>query len=188
MTRRSLLLIAALMLLPLGASAQEVAPGPTPNPHIYDDNGMHFVAPAEFHPIAQRKLKLEDLSDGLQVVAGWVGGSPSRPERIVLQQQAFDGSLDGFSSNFQQQLRQAYGDATFKNKEQTKLRNGMPAIFIQMTAGSGFDVTTVFTYLWVDGSRGVALSVMAPVGEVDADGAKRLLSDASAVRYPAERG
>lgn len=188
MTRRSLLLCAALLLAPLGAMAQEPAPTPTPNLQEYNDDAMHFVAPASYRPVGQRKIKLDDLSDDPQVVAAWVSGDATRPKRMLIQVQAYEGGLDGFESTFEQTLRNAFGDALIKGKERTSLKNGMPAAYFEMTAGTGFDASKMYVYCWVDGTRGVALSLTAQVGEMDTTTAKRLLSDASAVRYPRDRG
>ena len=187
MTRRSLLLCAALLLVPLGAFAQE-APTPKPNFQEYNDDGMHFVAPQSFHPVGQRKFSVDELTDDPQVYAAWVSGDATRPKRMLLQMQAYQGPLDGFEATYEQTLRNAYGDALIKNKEHTSLRNGMPAVYFEMTAGTGFDASKMYIYCWVDGTRGVALSVTAQVGEMDSSTAKRFLSDASAVRYPVNRG
>ncbi len=188
MTRRSLLLCAALLLVPLGAFAQEEAPTPKPNYQEYNDDGMHFVAPPSYRPVGQRKFSLDDLSDDPQVMAAWVSGDATRPKRMLIQMQAYEGGLDGFEATYEQTLRNAYGDALIKNKEHTSLKNGMPAVYFEMTSGTGFDASKMFVYCWVDGTRGVALSVTAQVGELDTSTAKRLLSDASAVRYPRGRG
>ena len=185
MTRRSLLLCAVLLLVPLGAFAQEATP--KPNFQEFNDPAIHFVAPSSFRPVGQRQIALDDLSDDPQVVAGWVSGDPSRPKRMLIQMQAYQGPLDGFESTYEQTLRNAFGDALIKNKEHTTLKNGMPAVYFEMTSGTGFDASKMFLYCWVDGVRGVVLSVTAQVGEMDTATAKQLLSNASAVRYPAGR-
>ncbi len=185
MTRRSLLLCAALLLVPMGAFAQEATP--RPNLQEYNDDAMHFVAPPSYRPVGQRKLSLDDLGEDPQVVAGWVSGDPSRPKRMVIQMQAYQGPLDGFESTYEQTLRNAFGDALIRNKEHASLKNGMPAVYFEMTAGTGFEASKMYVYCWVDGVRGVVLSVTAQVGEMDTATAKKLLSDASAVRYPAGR-
>ncbi len=188
MTRRSLLVCAMLLLTPLGAFAQEAAPTPKPNFQEYNDDAMHFVAPLSYHPVGQRKISIDDLSDSPQVVAAWVSGDPSRPKRMLLQVQAYQGPLDGFESTFEQDLRNAFGDALIRNKEHASLKNGMPAAYFEMTSGTGFNASTMYVYCWVDGVRGVALSVTAQVGEMNSETAKQLLSNASAVAYPRDRG
>jgi hypothetical protein len=188
MTRRSLLLCAALLLVPLGAFAQEAPATPRPNFQEYNDDAMHFVAPSSYRPVGQRKVSLEDLSDDPQVVAAWVSGDATRPKRMLIQIQSYQGPLDGFEATYEQSLRNAFGDALIKNKDHTALKNGMPAVYFEMTSGTGFDASKMYVYCWVDGTRGVALSLTAQVGEMDTATAQRLLSNASAVRYPVGRG
>ena len=189
MTRRSLLLCAALLLaLPLGAFAQEAAQTPKPNLQEYNDAAMHFVAPASYHPVGQRKIALDDLSEDPQVVAAWVSGDATRPKRMLIQVQSYEGPLEGFASTYEQSLRNAFGDALIRSKTPSSLKNGMPAMYFEMTSGTGFDANTMYVYCWVDGLRGVAISITAQVGEMDTATAKKLLSDASAVQYPRDRG
>jgi hypothetical protein len=64
------------------------------------------------------------------------------------------------------------------------LSNGMPAYFLEVTSGDGMDTIKEFAILWADGTRGVALSVTARLGDVSADQAKQIFSTAKAVRYP----
>ncbi len=188
MTRRSLLLCAALLLVPLGAFAQEAAPTPTPNLQEYNDPAMHFVAPASYHPIGQRRISLDDLGDDPQVVAAWISGDAARPRKMLIQVAAYSGGLDGWEATYEQTLRNAFGDALVKSKERTTLKNGMPAAYFEVTSGTGFQASTMYVYCWADGSRGVALSVSAQVGELSSANAKQLLSNASAVQYPRDRG
>ena len=188
MTRRSLLLCAALLLVPLGAFAQEAPPTPKPNFQEYNDDAMHFVAPPSYHPVGQHRVSLDDLSEDPQVVAAWVSGDAARPKKMLIQMQSYEGPLDGFEATYEQVLRNAFGDALIRDKERTSLKNGMPAVYFEMTEGTGFEAATMYVYCWVDGVRGVALSVTAQVGEMNSATAKQLLSDASAVQYPRDRG
>jgi hypothetical protein len=64
----------------------------------------------------------------------------------------------------------------------------MPAMFIEVSAGSGFDVQKDYLLEWVDGARGVVIMLGTGFGDIGPDTAKELLlSDVSAVRYPVER-
>lgn len=188
MNRRTLLLVTALMLLPSLAFAQETQTTPAPNPQVYSDAAMRFVAPAEYRPLGQRPIPLESLGNDPQVVAAWVLPAKERSRQLLIQQQAFEGTADGYAANYEQFLRNAYGDALVKNKENTTLRNGMPAVYMEMTTGKGFATQKFFLMSWADGARGVTLSLSAPVGELDKAAALRVFSDASAVRYPSDRG
>lgn len=187
MNRRTLLLLSALMLLPTVVLAQE-APSPAPDPRVYTDASMRFVAPEAYKPLGQRQMALEELSGDPQVVAAWVEPLGDRSRHLIIQQQIFEGTLDGYVANYEQFLRNTYSDALVKAKDRMSLRNGMPAMYMEMTTGNGFNTQKFYMIGWVDGSRGVTLSVSAPVGELDRAAALRVLSDASAVRYPRERG
>jgi hypothetical protein len=191
MKRRSFVLAAVLALVPLGALAQVPDATPTPDAHQYNDPAMHFSAPPDFYPVGQRNLSVDQLTDDLQMVAGWVSRPKNRNDRplqLGIQMQSFDGSLDGFSSTFEEQLRGSFQSALFKDKQNISLRNGMPALFMQMSSGEGFASQTMYIVLWIDGQRGVAVSLLTGLGQMDADTAKSLLlSDTSAVRYPSNR-
>ncbi|HET9029001.1 MAG TPA: hypothetical protein VFN49_02405 [Candidatus Aquilonibacter sp.] len=187
MTRKLFLVLAALVLLPLGAFAQEATPTPPANPMVFDDPAMHFVAPDGYKPLGQRQIDVDHLSDDPQVVAAWVepGG---RPKELLIQQQAFDGTLDGFVSNYTQFIRNTFSDAQVRDNRPVSLKNGMPAMYLDATMGSGFGTTKLYAVAWIDGQRGVVISVKALIGELDEKAALKLLSNASAVRYPPNRG
>lgn len=187
MNRKTLLLFCALLLLPAVVFAQETQSTPRPDPRVYTDAAMRFVAPEGFRALGQRQIPVEALGSDPQVVAAWVQPDAERSRQLLIQQQAFDGSADAYASDYQQFLRNAYGDALVKNKENMSLRNGMPAVYMEMTTGNGFNTQKFFLISWADGVRGVTLSLSAPVGELDKATALRVLSDASAVRYPRNR-
>jgi hypothetical protein len=63
----------------------------------------------------------------------------------------------------------------------------MPAMFVEMTSGEGFNVQKAYVLLWADGQRGVALVLMTQLNDISADTARQLLSDVTAVRYPVGR-
>ena len=84
-------------------------------------------------------------------------------------------------------MREQFQSAVFKNKTNTTLRNGMPAIFVEMTSGEGFSVQKAYVLLWADGQRGVALVLMTQLNDISTSTARELLSDATAVRYPVGR-
>jgi hypothetical protein len=74
-----------------------------------------------------------------------------------------------------------------KKKEVTTLSNGMPAYWQEITMGSGFDTAKRFEYEWVDGVRGIVLSISGRYGELNEDDAKKALAMASGVAYPSGR-
>jgi hypothetical protein len=173
----------------LRAQAQaQVQAGPTPDPQVYDDPAMHFRAPSGFVGIGQRQIGVEKLGDDPSIVAGWVYPDKDHPRRLVLQQEYYEGDVTGFDAVLEGQMRDQFQSAVFKNKKNTSLRNGMPAIFVEMTSGEGFSVQKAYVLLWADGQRGVALILMTQLNDVSDDTAREILSDVTAVRYPANRG
>jgi hypothetical protein len=187
MIKRLALCVGLSALLVTGlARAQEPDATPTPDPMEYNDAAMHFRAPDAFKPLGQRQVTLESLnSDDPTVLAGWV--EPGNDIRIIIQAQRFTGNVGDFSDKLQEELKSRLEDALVKNTENTKLRNGMPAVFIEISAGSGFGTEKIFGYGWADGRRGMALLVVAPLGAIDESSVKRYLYNASAVAYPMDR-
>lgn len=179
-----------LVLAPFAARAQDVAPTPIAHPETYDDLAMHFTAPKPFRGYMQRPaFKLAELPDDPTLMAEWIAGDENRPKTIFLVQQHFIGHLDGWIQQFSQELRDQGGEgAIIRNKENVSLKNGMPAYWMEMASGTGFESKKAYVLIWVDGQRGCALSFVAQTGESDTQKAKAiLLSDVSAVRYPTDR-
>lgn len=183
------LVLAVLCATPFAAHAQEATPTPNPHPMTYEDPGMNFTAPAPFRPLFQRRpIPLAQLPDDATPVAEWVIPDRNRPKQLMIMQEHFDGDADQFYTHFSQQLREQ-GDegAIIKNKQSITLKNGMPARYLEMTSGTGFDAKKAYVELWADGSRGVAVLFIAQTSESDEKRAKEIMSDLNAVRYPAER-
>lgn len=182
-----LVVLVALLIAPLGASAQVPVPTPTINPQTYDDLGMHFTAPPQFRGIAQRKVKVADLGSDPSVVAAWTS-LDDHPIRLLLVQADYSASLDGWDNTYSQTLRNGGESTLIRNHQSIRLKNGMPAHYFEMTTGTGFDVSKGYIVVWVDGARGVALVLTSLLGQLDEKKAKEiLLGDASAVRYPLYR-
>jgi hypothetical protein len=161
--------------------------GPTPDPQAYDDPAMHFRAPTGFVGLGQRPISVDKLGEDPQIVAGWVYPDKDHPRRLALQQEYYEGDVSGFDAVLEGQMRDQFQGAVFKNKKNTTLRNGMPAMFVEMTSGEGFNVQKAYVLLWADGQRGVALVLMTQLNDISADTARQLLSDVTAVRYPVGR-
>jgi hypothetical protein len=176
-----------LSVIPLVARAQVDSATPSPDPSQYNDTAMHFRAPAGYLPVGQRHISLKDLPSDPVTVAGWIFPSRNNPRRIIIQEQAFTGTLGEFSTTFQQQLRNELSGTLIKNKQDASLENGMPAKYMETVIGSGFNEQKAFMYIWVDGQRGVSLTVMAPLGVLNTKSAQAILAHASAVAYPVGR-
>ena len=174
--------------LPLLAQDADATPQPTPSDWmVYEDPAMHFRAPDGFRPVGQRQIDVQKLTDDPTIVAAWVQPDPNHPRRLVVEQEYFEGDYQAFEAQLESSLRDQFDDPFFKGKQQTKLRNGMPAEFMEMSSGSGFNVQKFYILLWADGQRGVAILLQTQLNDLDGDAARRLMSDVTAVRYPVGR-
>ncbi|HEV7180314.1 MAG TPA: hypothetical protein VGN11_10585 [Candidatus Baltobacteraceae bacterium] len=195
MNRFALALLALIAIAPFSVSAQTEpgapasavwTPSPKPmNPHEFNDPAMHFVAPSTWVLVGLRVIPIDQLGDDPGVVAGW--SNPTTPQAIIISQQLFEGDASAFEVRFENDTRQKSDGVLIKSKQAMSLKNGMPAYFIDATYGSGFNTRKQFSVIWADGTRGVSITVTGRIGEIDADTAKKLLSDVSAVRYPTGR-
>jgi hypothetical protein len=182
----------AMSILPAGAlRAQVPAPSatPEPDPHVYEDLGMRVRVPSPAVLVGYRRLPLKALGDDPATIAAWViDPGKEDMQTVQLQMEAYNaGPLEGFESTFEDETRPQLEGALVKDKTQVTLKNGMPAYWLSITFGSGFDSKKTYAYIWVDGSRGVILSITGRIGEIDAAKAHAMLDDVEAVRYPAER-
>jgi hypothetical protein len=176
---------ALCLLVPAAVRAQEAEPTTLPDPMQYNDPAMHFEAPDGFRLVGQRQIPLEALNDDLQTIAGWI--DPKTGLRILIQAESFHGSAASFYDSLEQQLRGQLDSALFKSHDATTLSNGMPAVFAELTTGSGFTTYKLFMYVWCDGERGMVLAAAGGLGDIDSAKAKKLLAKATAVRYPNRR-
>ena len=191
MTRALVTVVLACAVIvgsPIPLLAQEATPQPTPSDWmVYDDPAMHFRAPDGWRPVGQRQIDVQQLTDDPVVVAAWFDPDKDHPRKIVINQESFEGDYKAFEAELESQLRDKFDDPFFKNKQDTKLRNGMPAEFMEMSTGSGFNVTKFYILLWADGQRGVAILLSAQLNDLSGDAARHLMSDVTAVRYPVDR-
>jgi hypothetical protein len=178
----------ALAVSPLPLLAQQATPQPTPSDWmVYEDPAMHFRAPDGWQPVGQRQIDAQKLTDDAVVVAAWVYPNREHPRKLTISQEYFEGDYKAFEAQLESQLRDQFTDPFFKSKQDIKLRNGMPAEFMEMSAGSGFDVTKTYVLLWSDGVRGISILLTAQLNDLDGVSAQHLMSDVTAVRYPAGR-
>jgi hypothetical protein len=185
----TLLACAALVVSPRVLLAQDATPQPTPSDWmVYDDPAMHFHAPAGWYPVGQRQIPANKLSDDPTIVAAWVYPDKDHPRKLVIQQEYFQGDVNAYQPEYENQVRDQVDTPLFKNKQNIKLKNGMPAIFEEMTSGSGFNVQKFYLLMWADGVRGVSILLQAQLNDLDDAKAREIMSDASATRYPTDRG
>ncbi len=180
--------LCGLMAVALPAAAQQpqqsYSAGQPGAPNQYVDPGMSFTAPPEYVKAAIPPHDPVDF-DQPTVVAAFMGNR-GKPDMhvITIQMENFDGPLSGFEMVTENELRDQTDGVFVKKKELTTLSNGMPAYWQDITVGSGFDEQKRYEYVWIDGVRGIVLSITGRYGELTEDDAKKALSQASSVAYP----
>lgn len=187
MTRRYSLLFAALLALSCATSvrAQVVEPTPAPDPRIYTDPAMTFTAPANAYLVERQVLPPNQLGQDLQPVAAWVLNPGKEDTRTIeLSMEAFDGPPEQWESQFESQTHSSQDGTLIRNKTPMALLNGMPAYFVEVAYGSGFDAKKEYAIVWADGQRGIVLSETTRLGDATAEEAKEVLKQVTAVRYP----
>jgi hypothetical protein len=167
------------------------APAPTPTqmpPSNYSDPGMDFVAPPQAYLAGRRVVPAAALGEDLQPVALWVV-YPGKPEArvIKIEMESFTSEPSQWEAQFESQAHNAQDGVLIKHKTPMSLTNGMPATFVEVTYGSGFDAKKEFAVVFGDGQRGIVISETGRIGEISEDEARKFLSNAKAVRYPIDR-
>jgi hypothetical protein len=176
------------VLLAQIVTAPTPAPTATPDWHVYDDPAMHFRVPDGYFPMMRpQQIDIDKLGEDPTIVMGWVYPVKDHIRKLAVQQEYFVGDAASFLTQFKTQLRDGFDSPFFKNEQRTTLKNGMPALFVEMTAGQGFDVQKFYFLVWADGQRGVALGIQAQMDDLDAQTARQIMSDVTAVQYPANR-
>lgn len=187
--KRLLLLTVLFAWVPVAsAHAQVPAPAPSQDPHVYTDPAMNFTAPADAVLVTRNPITVDQLSNDLQTVAVWVLHPGKEDARtIALAMEAYNGPPDQWEGMFESQTHSAQDGTLIRNKTPMTLLNGMPAYFVEIAYGGGFDARKEYAIVWADGQRGVVLAETSRLGDVGADEAKATLKQATAVRYPYEQ-
>ena len=184
------LTIALSVLFALAGARPVVAqipppPTPTPDPHTYSDPAMNFTAPADAVLLARQELTLQQLSQDLQTVAVWLLNPGKEDARtITLAMEAYGGPPDQWEGQFESQTHGSQEGTLIRNKTPIALLNGMPAYFVEVAYGSGFDARKEFAIVWADGQRGIVLSETTLLGDASADEARSVLKQVTATQYP----
>lgn len=174
---------APALVLAQDAAPQAAAAAPSMQ---YNDPAMSFTAPDGFKPLPVPSHDPAVFEDPA-VMAAYVKDAGSRSAMsIVLRMQNYDGSPDGWATTSDNDLRSASNGA-FINRTASKLANGMPVFWEEVTVGTGFDQIKTYQYIWADGVRGVTLALTCRDGVINGDQAKKLLSNVTAVAYPKYR-
>lgn len=176
------------MLATSGQSAPP-APGATParNPHVYSDPAMRVQVPDDFRLLGMRQLDPSTL-DGQQVVAVWTKGKDDARETIVIAVEPFSGfDLDAYETQAANDARQGGEGVLVDKKVRTATANKMPAYWLAIAMGSGFNAMRRYEYIWTDGVRGVTVAISSELGQMTEDQAKAALANIYATSYPTNR-
>jgi hypothetical protein len=186
MKRLSLFLLILLAMTGVRVWAQvPPPPTPTPDPQTYTDPGMSYTAPPDALLVNRAYPSLADLGDDLQPVALWVihiGKEDART--ITLSMEAYSGPPEQWEANFESQTHGSTDGTLIRNKTPMTLLNGMPATYVEVASGGGFDARKEYAIVWADGQRGIVLAETTRMGDTTPEEAKAVLKQVTAVRYP----
>lgn len=146
---------------------------------------MRVVVPDDYRLMGMRHLDPSSIS-GQQVVAVWTKGS-GQDERttIVIAIEPFTGfDLDAYETQAANDAREASQSVLVDKKIRTATANKMPAYWLAIAMGSGFDAVRRYEYIWTDGVRGVTVAISGHLGVLSEDQAKAALSNIYATAYP----
>jgi hypothetical protein len=160
-------------------------PTPSPDPHTYSDAGMTFTAPAAAVLVNRQEVPLAQLSEDLQPVALWVLNPGKEDARtITLSMEAYTSAPNQWEGQFESQTHGAQEGTLIRNKTPMTLLNGMPATFVEVAYGSGFDAKKEYAVVWADGQRGIVLAETTRMGDGNDEEARSFLKQVTAVQYP----
>lgn len=166
---------------------QQAYAAPSPAPNEFTDPAMTFTAPPGWVKAQIPPYNPTDFEQPTVVAMFGKRSSGDNARVIQIQMENFTGSLSGFEMVTENEMRNQTDGVFFKKKQLTTLSNGMPAYWQDITVGSGFSTAKRFQYVWVDGVRGVTLSITGRFGDLTEDEAKKALANASGVAYPRDR-
>ena len=166
--------------------AQIPTPTPPVDPHSYIDLGMEYHTPDNAYLVGKKtRVLLADLQDSLAPVAVWaIDPGKENFKLLQISMESFEGPPDQWEGQFESQTHGSQDGVLIRNKTPMSLTNGMPATFVELTFGSGFDARKEYAVVWADGSRGIVLSITTRIGDISEEDAKSIMHNVKAVRYP----
>lgn len=171
----------------LGASEPATSPAPSPAADLtYNDPAMHYEAPAGWVRIQPAG---GDPSRGVVPLAAFVKSRGKYDQQIiVIAAEEYSGTLDGFESNAENEVRSESDGVFVDKKVKLTMPNGMPAYWMKISLGqSAGGLYQRFQYAIFDGKRGIIAGITGRLGDVKEDDAKQALSSLRCVLYPRTR-
>jgi hypothetical protein len=178
-------IFAPATLLAQSQAAEAPAPAATPS-NSFNDPAMSFTAPSDFTKVPMQQGDPTQFEKPTVVAAFVKNYGKAGLLTITITMENFEGSADGYDQVTENTMRNS-ADGVFIKKTATKLSNGMPAYWQEITIGNGFNEVKRYQYVWADGVRGVQLAVMGKYGDISNEQALKILSEVSAVAYPRNR-
>lgn len=167
------------------AIAQAPEPTPAQDPYVYTDPAMSYTAPSDAVPVQRMPVPLDGLGDDLQPVATWIIRPGKQDARTIqLSMEAYSGEPSQWEGNFESQTHGSLEGTLISAKHPMALLNGMPATFVEVAYGSGFDARKEYAVVWADGQRGIVLAYITRMGDATPEEAMQVLKQVTAVRYP----
>ncbi len=153
----------------------------------FSDPAMSFVAPSDFQKVPVPPHDPAKFEQKSVVAAFMKNPGKQNAVSITITMDNFEiPSAAAFATNADNDLRGST-DGVFIKRTDTKLANGMPAVFEEVTIGTGFDQMTMYRMLWADGVRGVIVEEVARLGSIDTRKARADMANLSATAYPRYR-
>jgi len=166
-------------------SAPTSTPAPAATPLVFDDAAIHFVVPAGFSRIP---APMPEIGEHLTPAAGYIKNPGQNDVQLItVSMMSYGGGgTDGWESRAEQELRGQIDGALIK-RTNAPLKNGMPAYWLKVQYGDGFEAMEQFGYVVFDGRRGIYVAIGGHVSSIDENMAKEALSNLAVVVYPRGR-
>lgn len=153
------------------------------DPPAYADRALTFAPPANFEAVPVQPVDLAEQAH-LSTVAAFVRNRGREDQlTIVIMMELFGGTLNDFATVVENEFRGQIDGLFVSKRDATRLPNGMPAYWLKLAFGEGFDSMQQYLYAAVDGRRGVVVSVTGHLGVINEDGAKEVLKNLALVVY-----
>jgi hypothetical protein len=167
-----------------------VLPCAAADPASYDDDGMHYAAPADFEkvPLPPGNPLGSDDSDSPTPIALFVYHKDrSDRQTITIAVARFEGDVAEFDTQHISDERKEDGVFISTNTK-TTLANGMPAYFTKVTSGStAGQFLQRYEMLVCDGTRSIIVAYGGPQGSFGDATAKAAFASLYVVVYPHRR-
>ena len=147
----------------------------------YQDATMRFVPPAGFDQVDVPQVDLSEQAHLTPVAAYVRDRGTSEQLQIAIMMEPFSGGLNEFETVVENDLRGAIPDVFVSRKSLSRLANGMPAYWLKLAYGDGFDSMQQYLYAATDGRRGIVVSMSGHLGVITEEKAKEALKKTAVI-------